>query len=121
MSDFDIKEIRTKLSVTQEELAKMLGVSVRTVQNWESGAKIPESKHAILRDLVVRPHRYAGGEQVNTHGDNINGNNVTVNKTDAEKMLDLLASKEDSLRKSQEQIDRLIAMLEKLTNKLTEQ
>ena len=84
MSDFDIKEIRTKLHVTQEELAKMLGVSVRTVQNWESGAKIPESKHAILRDLVVRPHRYAGGEQVNTHGDNINGNNVTVNKTDAE-------------------------------------
>lgn len=118
-----VKEIRQKLGLTQKGLAEMLGVSENTVQNWEYGKPIPKTKHQKLRELAkTRIHQFAGGgEQVNTHGDNINGNNVTVNKTDAEKMLDLLASKEDSLHKSQEQIDRLIAMLEKLTNKLTEQ
>lgn len=117
-----VKEIRQKLGLTQKRLAEMLGVSENTVQNWEYGKPIPKTKHQKLCELAkTRIHQFAGGgEQVNTHGDNINGNNVTVNKSDAEKMLDLLASKEDSLRKSQEQIDRLISMLEKLTDKLTE-
>lgn len=76
-----------------------------------------------LRELAkTRIHQFAGGgEQLNMHGDNINGNNVTVNGADVEKMIGLLASKEESLHKSQEQIDRLISMLEKLTDKLTGQ
>lgn len=50
MNDLDIKKIRTDLGVTQAELAKRLGVSERTVQNWESGTTIPETKHQI-KDL----------------------------------------------------------------------
>ena len=116
-----VRDVRTKLGVTQKELAMMLEVSEKTIQNWEYGRPIPPIKHQKLRSLLISPHQYAGGgEQMNMHGDNINGNNVTVNKTDTEKMLDLLTSKEASLHKSQEQIDRLISMLEKLTDKLTE-
>ena len=52
MNKLNIKELREKLGITQEELAKRLGVHARTIQNWESGTKIPESKHAILRTLT---------------------------------------------------------------------
>lgn len=48
MNDLDIKEIRAHLGVTQAELAKRLGVSERTVQNWESGTTIPERKQARI-------------------------------------------------------------------------
>ena len=115
MNDIDIKEIREKLGVSQETLAEMLGVHPRTIQNWESGTKIPKSKHAMLRDLVIKPQKYAGGEQQNVNGDNINGNNVTVHKTDTDKLLEILASKEQSLAKAQEHIDKLLEIIGNLT------
>ena len=49
MNDLDIKKIRIELGMTQADFAKRLGISIRTVQNWESGGAIPESKHEILR------------------------------------------------------------------------
>lgn len=64
MNDLDIKNIRVKLGVSQEKLAEMVGVSPRTIQNWESGSKIPTSKHAILRSLLLDPKietQYCGG------------------------------------------------------------
>lgn len=115
MNDIDIKKIREKLGISQEALAEMLGVHPRTIQNWESGSKIPNSKHAILRDLILKPQRYAGGEQQNINGDNINGNNVTVHKTDTDKLLEILASKEQSLAKAQEHIDKLLEIIGNLT------
>ena len=115
MNDIDVKKIREKLGVSQEVLAEMVGVHPRTIQNWESGSKIPNSKHAILRDLILKPQRYAGGEQQNINGDNINGNNVTVHKTDTDKLLEILASKEQSLAKAQEHIDKLLEIIGNLT------
>lgn len=115
MNDIDIKRIREKLGISQEALAEMVGVHPRTIQNWESGTKIPNSKHAILRDLILKPQRYAGGEQQNINGDNINGNNVTVHKTDTDKLLELLARKEESLAKAQEHIDKLLEIIGNLT------
>lgn len=117
MNDLDIKKIREQLNVSQEKLAEMLGVHPRTVQNWESGTTIPKAKHAILRELTLRQQKYAGGaEQSNVNGDNINGNNVTVNnKPDTARLLDLLASKEQSLAKAQEHIDKLLVIIERLT------
>ena len=44
MNDLDIKKIRTDLGLTQVEFAKRLGISMRTVQNWDSGGAIPEMK-----------------------------------------------------------------------------
>lgn len=117
MNEFDIKKIREQLNVSQEKLAEMLGVHPRTVQNWESGTTIPKAKHAMLRDLMLKQHQYAGGaEQSNVNGDNINGNNVTVNnKPDTARLLDLLANKEQSLAKAQEHIDKLLVIIERLT------
>ena len=53
MSSINVKEIRDKLDMSQEELAEHIGVSIRTVQYWESGENIPKTKHAILRNLLI--------------------------------------------------------------------
>jgi hypothetical protein len=57
--------------------------------------------------------------QNNVEGDNIQGHNVNIKKaeTETEKFLDLLKAKETQLTKSQEQIDRLIGIIERLNNK----
>ena len=116
MNDLDIKKIRKKLGISQEQLAEMVGVHPRTVQNWESGSTIPKSKHAILRDLILKPQRYAGGgEQTNVNGNNINGNNVTINPADMDKLLEILSMKEASLVKAQEHIDKLLEIIRNLT------
>lgn len=49
MNDLDIKQIRAKIGLTQAELAKMVGVTEATIQNWERGKKIPTTKHTTLR------------------------------------------------------------------------
>jgi len=37
----EIKTVRKKLDVSQNEFALMIGVSVRTLQNWEQGRRKP--------------------------------------------------------------------------------
>jgi phage repressor protein C with HTH and peptisase S24 domain len=64
---YNVKEIREKIGISQEEFAKMLGVSSRTVQNWERGKKIPDSKREMLAKLSgqtpakLKPQAYFGG------------------------------------------------------------
>lgn len=80
MNDLDIKGIRKKLGLTQVQLAKKLGVDTKTIQNWEYGKRIPESKHGIIRSLLSaetirpkpNPQQYYGG------GESISSENVTL-------------------------------------------
>lgn len=52
--------------------------------------------------------------QNNQNGDNINGNSVRIEqKTDIEKLLDTIKECHELLRKKDEQIDRLLTLLEK--------
>lgn len=55
MSNLDIKEIRRSLKLTQTELAEKLGVHYKTIQNWEKGGTIPESKKILLRKFGIIP------------------------------------------------------------------
>lgn len=52
MNDLDIRQIRQGLALTQVEFAKKLGVDTKTIQNWESGKKVPTTKHGIIRSLI---------------------------------------------------------------------
>jgi transcriptional regulator with XRE-family HTH domain len=54
MNDFDIKKLREMLNISQEKFAEMLGVSLRTIQNYESGGVIPKSKYAMLTSHTAR-------------------------------------------------------------------
>lgn len=51
ISDLDVKEIRRNLKVSQSKLAEMVGLSLRTIQNYEAGAVIPEATAKLLRSL----------------------------------------------------------------------
>jgi len=40
--DIDVKAIRAKLDMTQEEFAGRFGFSVNTLRHWEQGRRVPE-------------------------------------------------------------------------------
>lgn len=65
MSGLDIKDLRLKLGVTQRELAEMVGVSEKTVQNWEYGKPIPTTKHQILRAIQSGVEENVSTEDIN--------------------------------------------------------
>jgi putative transcriptional regulator len=51
----NVKEIREELKLTQHQFAAMLGISVRTLQNWEQGRREPEGPAKVLL-LVAAKH-----------------------------------------------------------------
>lgn len=55
----DIKMLREKLNQTQEEFGNLIGVSGRTIINYEKGNKIPESKTEILHNLWNKHMNYS--------------------------------------------------------------
>lgn len=65
MNGLDIKDLRLKLGVTQRELAEMVGVSEKTVQNWEYGKPIPTTKHQILRTIQSGVEENVSTEDIN--------------------------------------------------------
>ena len=38
----DVKSIRTKIGMTQEEFAGRFGFSINTLRHWEQGRRVPE-------------------------------------------------------------------------------
>ena len=60
-----VKELRTRKGLSQEDLAAMAGVTVRTVRNWETGGKYPRSRelYAKLADALDCNEEYLRGEQ----------------------------------------------------------
>lgn len=52
----EIKNIRKKLNVSQNEFSMMIGVSVRTLQNWEQGRrKLDGPAKALLQVASKNP------------------------------------------------------------------
>ena len=40
----EVKDIRDGFGLTQEQFAALLGISVRTLRNWEQGRRVPEGE-----------------------------------------------------------------------------
>lgn len=129
MTDLELKELRRKLDLTQVQLAQLIGVDVKTIQNWESGRKIPRSKDGILRSLLTKPHIVFGGQHVQ-NGDAVNGDKIiertvekeTIEETapdssglDASRLVGLLEAKQKSLDNLIAQQARLLTIIENLS------
>jgi putative transcriptional regulator len=56
----DVKAIRQRLGKSQAEFARMIGVSVATLQNWEQGRRRPEGPaRALLKVAAINPEAVA--------------------------------------------------------------
>ncbi|KZM39743.1 transcriptional regulator [Marinomonas sp. SBI22] len=54
------KEIRSKLNLTQSAFAGLLGVSMRTLQDWEQGRRSPQGPAiALLRIAEQHPEVFS--------------------------------------------------------------
>lgn len=50
----DIKSIRQKVDMTQEEFAKAVGVKLPTLRHWERGDRKPTGPARVLLNLLSR-------------------------------------------------------------------
>ncbi|MBI3158463.1 MAG: helix-turn-helix domain-containing protein [Chloroflexi bacterium] len=49
----DVKKIRAGFDLSQAEFATLLGVSVKTLQNWEQGRRAPEGAARVLLQVAA--------------------------------------------------------------------
>lgn len=48
----DVQAIRDRYGLSQEKFAAMLGISVRTLQNWEQGRRKPHGPARVLLQVA---------------------------------------------------------------------
>lgn len=59
-----LQQARSKARMTQEELAVAVGVTLRSVGNWERGAGVPRNREGTVRDILGQ--FLAGDQQVDS-------------------------------------------------------
>lgn len=50
----NVKQIRADFQLSQSEFATMLGISVKTLQNWEQGRRSPRGPARVLLQVAQR-------------------------------------------------------------------
>lgn len=52
--DPDVAALRNEYGLSQEKFAALLGISVRTLQNWEQGRRQPQGPARVLLRVAAR-------------------------------------------------------------------
>ena len=50
----DVQAVRRRFDLSQSEFAALLGVSVKTVQNWEQGRRTPRGPARVLLQVAAK-------------------------------------------------------------------
>jgi len=50
----DVKRIRERYALSQSEFAALLGISIKTLQNWEQGRRTPHGSARVLLQVAAR-------------------------------------------------------------------
>ncbi len=50
----DVKSIRERFQLSQSEFAALLGISIKTLQNWEQGRRTPRGTARILLQVAAK-------------------------------------------------------------------
>lgn len=110
----DVKKLREKLGMSKRDFAERVGVSVRSVEMWEKGDSTPSGSALLLLQMLE-----VGSEKISaTAKDNAvsvaagKGSNVKVG-TETERFISVVESQLEMIKKRDEQIDRLLTLLEK--------
>jgi len=48
VDEVDVKRIRSQYKLSQSEFAALLGISVKTLRNWEQGRRTPDGPARVL-------------------------------------------------------------------------
>lgn len=109
----NVKNLREKIGVSQQELATMCGVTVRTVQNWEMGKPIPDRAQKLLEVIS------SGREIIQSGGAN-NGVSVAAGKgsqvllnPDTEKFFATLEKQQDIMSRQLEELAEMRMLIQK--------
>jgi len=54
LEPLDIKAIREQFALSQSQFAALLGVSVKTLQNWEQGRRKPDGAAQVLLQVAAK-------------------------------------------------------------------
>jgi putative transcriptional regulator len=54
LTPLNIKQIRERYELTQNQFASLLGISVRTLRNWEQGRRTPVGPARVLLQIAAR-------------------------------------------------------------------
>lgn len=111
MDGSQVKNLRNRLKKTQSQLAKEIGVTTRTIQKWEAGDTIPTAMENLLESMltneVKRRTEFAPSES----------SSASINEEMIHSLIDELSSQRDNTKKFQEQIDKLLVIIDKLSSK----
>ena len=50
----DVKKIRSNYKLSQTEFAALMGISVKTLRNWEQGRRSPEGAARVLLQIAEK-------------------------------------------------------------------
>ena len=50
----DVKSIREQYQLSQSQFASLLGISVKTLQNWEQGRRSPQGPARVLLQVAAK-------------------------------------------------------------------
>lgn len=53
-SAVDVKEVRAKVGMSQNEFASAFGISVNTLRHWERGDRSPQGPALVLLNVVAK-------------------------------------------------------------------
>ena len=121
MKGLQVKEILRKNGLTLASVADKLGEST---QNFSSLLGKEDIKTGLLERIAEAtglPISLFYGDthihaQIGDHSSAVTGNNIQVNTTTVEFLAELAAQRQLT-QKSQEQIDRLLTLIEKISDK----
>ncbi len=54
MDGLDVKQIRAEYKLSQRDFSALIGVSIRTLQNWEQGRRKPEGAARVLLQVAKK-------------------------------------------------------------------
>lgn len=52
LSALDVRQIRQDLNLSQAQFARLIHVSVKTLRNWEQGARVPDGAASALLTAI---------------------------------------------------------------------
>jgi DNA-binding XRE family transcriptional regulator len=118
MKAIDIKEIRKKFGWRQDELAEKIGVSRKTITNYETGGVIPESKKVLLLSLLSNTVLETASEFIprapmDSFDRKIREVKEKINSRN--EIIQLLNGKVDEIKHHQEMIDLYYTQIEIIT------